>query len=275
MVPEQPVVLIRATNPKVGVDIRHLWNHRELLLFLAWRDIKVRYKQTVLGFAWAVLQPLLTMIIFTLLFGRLAGIRSDGVPYPLFAYAGLLPWLFFSNAVTNSGNSLVLNHSLLTKIYFPRVILPAASVAAGLADFAVAFLVLVALMAWYRVVPGWAIFMLPPLGLLVSSLALGVGMGLSALNVKYRDVRHALPFVVQTWMFLSPVIYPPTILPEQWRWLLALNPMTGIIEGFRAALFPRPFDWDSLSVSVGITVLCLVSTASYFRRVERTFADIA
>jgi lipopolysaccharide transport system permease protein len=273
--PAQPLVVVRPSRAWTALDAREIWGHRELLFFLTWRDVKIRYKQTLLGVAWAVLQPLLTMAIFTLLFGRLAGMPSEGVPYPLFAYAGLLPWTFFANAVTSSGNSLVLNHSLLTKVYLPRVLIPAAAVAAFLVDFAIALSLIVVLMWWYRVVPTWSLSMIPALTLLVFGLALGIGMGLAALNVRYRDVRHALPFLIQMWMFLSPVIYPPAILPPRWRWMLGLNPLSGVIEGFRAALFGRAFDWPSLGLSALIMVVCLAAASWYFRRVERTFADIA
>lgn len=273
--PAQPLVVVRASRAWTAFDLREIWGHRELLYFLTWRDVKIRYKQTLLGVAWAVLQPLLTMAIFTVLFGRLAGMPSEGVPYPLFAYAGLLPWTFFASAVTSSGNSLVLNHSLLTKVYLPRVLIPGAAVAAFLVDFAIALSLVAVLMWWYRVVPTWSLAMVPALTVLVFGLALGIGMGLAALNVRYRDVRHALPFLVQMWMFLSPVIYPPAILPLRWRWVLGLNPLSGVIEGFRAALLGRAFDWPSLGLSALIMVVCLAAASWYFRRVERTFADVA
>lgn len=272
--PEEPLVIIEPNRAWGVLDLRNLWNYRELLYFLTWRDVRVRYKQTELGIAWAIIQPLLTMLVFTLFFGRLARIPSDNLPYPLFAYAGLLAWTFFANAITNSGNSLVGSANLITKVYFPRMIIPGAAVAAGLVDFAIALVILVVLMIYYRVALTWSILMFPVIVLLTTLLALAVGMGLSALNVKYRDVRFALPFVVQLWMFISPVIYPTSLLPQKYRGLLWLNPMTGIIEGYRSSLFGRPFNWIALSISA-ITTLLLLFYASYsFRRMEKTFADI-
>ena len=237
--------------------------------------MKVRYKQTLLGAAWAILQPLLTMLIFTLLFGRLAGVKSDNVPYPIFAYAGLAIWIFFSNSVTNSGNSLVGSANLITKIYFPRMIVPAAAVAAGVVDLSLALLVQVGLMVYYHTHLTWALLMVAPLVVLTTLLALGVGMWLSALNVKYRDVRYAIPFLLQLWMFASPIIYPITMLPQRWRWVLALNPLTGIIHNYRAAsLGNQAFDWKSLGISTLITVAVLIYAAYSFRRMEKHFADI-
>lgn len=272
--PEKPLVTIEPSKAWVPLDLRGLWAYRELLYFLTWRDVKVRYKQTALGVAWAIIQPLLTMLIFTLFFGQLAGVPSDGIPYPIFAYAGLLPWTFFSNSVTGSGNSLVGNSNLITKVYFPRMIIPGAAVAAGLVDFAIAFVLLIGLMIYYKITVTWAVLMLAPLSLLTTLLALGVGMWLSALNVKYRDIRYALPFLMQLWMFLSPIIYPVSMLPSNWRWMLELNPLTGIISGFRAALFGRAFDWMALGISTGITLVFLVYAAFSFRRMEKRFADI-
>ena len=272
--PDEPLVTIEANKAWSVSELRDLWAFRELLYFLTWRDVKVRYKQTSLGVAWAVLQPLLTMLIFTLFFGRLAGVPSDNVPYPIFAYAGLLPWTFFANAITNSGNSLVGSANLITKVYFPRMIIPGAAVAAGLVDFAIAFVILVFLMFYYGVAIGWGLLMFLPLVLLTTLLAAGMGMWLSGLNVKYRDVRFALPFLIQLWMFVSPVIYPTSFLPAKFRWFLALNPMTGIIEGMRASLFGLPFSWTSLAISVGITLALLLYSSYSFRRMEKSFADI-
>ena len=274
--PDEPVVVIEARGSWKALDLHELWAYRELLYFLTWRDVKVRYKQTFLGIAWAVIQPLFTMIIFTLFFGRLAGLdaRTGGIPYPLFAYAGLLPWTFFSNALTSSGNSLVGSANLITKVYFPRMIVPGAAVAAGLIDFAIGFAMLVPLMVYYRVSLTLNLIMLPVLVLLITILATAVGMWLSALNVKYRDIRFALPFLIQLWMFVSPIIYPANILPQRWRWLLDLNPLTGIIEGFRSALFGQPFNWTSLAISAVLTLVTLVYAAFSFSRVERRFADI-
>jgi lipopolysaccharide transport system permease protein len=273
--PVKPVVTIESTG-SFSPNLRHLWAYRELLYFLTWRDVKVRYKQTALGVAWAILQPLSTMLIFTLLFGRLAGIgsRTGGIPYPIFAYAGLLPWIFFSNSINNSGNSVVSSAHLITKVYFPRIIIPSAAVAAGLVDFAISFAIMAALMVYYRVALTFYMLMLPPLILLITALALAVGMWLAALNVKYRDVRFALPFLIQLWMFVSPVIYPLTFVPERWHWLLLFNPLTGIIEGFRASLFGNPFNWNGLAISTAMTLALMVYSAYNFRRMEKRFADI-
>ena len=238
------------------------------------RDVKVRYKQTALGAAWAIIQPLFTMLIFTLFFGRLAGVPSEGVPYSIFAYAGLLPWTFFSNAVTNSGNSLVASANLITKVYFPRIIIPGAAVLAGLVNFAIAFAIQALLMIYHGVAVTWNILMLPVLVLLTALLALGVGMLMSALNVKYRDIRYALPFLVQLWMFASPIIYPSSLVPDRWRWVMSLNPLTGIIEGYRSALFGRDFDTVGLFISALITLAILVCSSFVFRRMEKSFADL-
>lgn len=272
--PEEPLVIIEPNKGWSTLDLSDLWAFRELLYFLTWRDVKVRYKQTELGVAWAIIQPLFTMLVFTLFFGRLAGVPSDNVPYPVFAYAGLLAWTFFANAITNSGNSLVGSANLITKVYFPRMIIPGAAVAAGLVDFAIAFVILVLLMIYYRVMITWSILMFPVVVLLTTLLALGMGMWLSALNVKYRDVRFALPFLVQLWMFVSPVIYPASFLPAKFRWLLSLNPMTGIIEGYRSSLFGLPFNWIALAASAAITLILLIYSSYSFRRMEKSFADI-
>ncbi len=274
--PDEPLVIIEPSKPWVAINLRDLWAYRELLYFLTWRDVKVRYKQTALGVIWAVLQPLFTMLIFTLLFGRLAGIsaHTDGIPYPLFTYAGLLPWTFFANAITNSGNSLVGSANLITKVYFPRMIIPGAAVAAGLVDLGISFVLLVGLMFYYKVPLTVSILLFPLLILLTTVLALAVGMWLSALNVKYRDIRFALPFIVQLWMFVSPVFYPSTLLPAKWRRIFLLNPLTGIIDGYRSSLFGRPVDWKALVISTVITIILLLYAAFSFRRMEKTFADI-
>lgn len=273
--PEKPLVVIEPGKSWVAINFNDLWAYRELLYFLTWRDLKVRYKQTLLGAAWAIIQPLLTTLIFTLFFGVLAGIKSDNVPYPLFAYAGLLPWMFFANAVTQSSNSLVGNANLITRVYFPRLIMPTAAIGSGLVDFCLAFVILLGMMIYYQVALTWNVLMLPVIVGLLFLLAVGVGMWLSALNVKYRDIRYVVPFLIQIWMFASPVIYPPSILPERWRWALSLNPMTGIIDAFRTAMLGRSeFNWVSLSVSAAITLSLLVYSAYAFRRMEKTFADI-
>ncbi|CAN5858354.1 ABC transporter permease [soil metagenome] len=272
--PDKPLIVIEPTKSWVALDLKDLWAYRELLYFLTWRDVKVRYKQTLLGATWAIMQPLFTMLIFTLLFGKLAGMPSDGIPYPIFAYVGLLPWTFFQAAVTNSSNSLIGSSNLITKVYFPRMIIPGAAVGAGLVDFAIAFIILVGLMVYYDVAATWNIVMLPALVALITLLAVSIGMCLSALNVKYRDIRYALPFLIQLWMFCSPIIYPSSLVPEKWRWVLILNPLTGIIEGFRSSLLNREFDWTALGVSTVITLFLLAYSAYAFRRMERSFADI-
>jgi lipopolysaccharide transport system permease protein len=274
--PNEPLVVIQPSKSWVALNLRDLWSYRELLYFLTWRDVKVRYKQTALGVAWAVLQPLLTMLISTLIFGRLGGFgsRTGGIPYPIFAYAGLLPWTFFSNAISTSGNSLVGSANLITKVYFPRMIIPGAAVAAGLVDFFIAFVLLIGLMLYYRVTLTVNVLLFPALVVLTASLATGVGMWLSALNVKYRDIRFALPFIVQLWMFLSPVFYPSNVLPAKYRWAFALNPLTGIIDGYRSSLFGQPIDWTGLGISTLITIVLIVYASYSFRRMEKTFADI-
>jgi lipopolysaccharide transport system permease protein len=271
---EKPLVSIRAGDKFAMVDLKSLWEYRELLYFLTWRDVKVRYKQTALGAAWAVIQPLFTTIVFSIFFGKLAGVPSDGIPYPVFAYAALMPWTFFSNAINSSGNSLVGSAHLITKVYFPRVIIPVAAVAAGLIDLIIAFGILIVLMVYYGVGMTWSLLMAPALIVLTALLAVAVGMWTSALNVKYRDVRHALPFAIQLLMFATPIIYPVSIAPSRWRWLLNLNPLAGIIEGYRSAFFGRPFNWPTLAISATITFTLLIYAAHHFKQVERTFADI-
>ncbi|MDT4898859.1 MAG: lipopolysaccharide transport system permease protein [Acidobacteriota bacterium] len=270
-VTDQPLVVVEAHKSWVRINLKDLWAYRELLYFLMWRDVKVRYKQTALGAAWAILQPLLLMLIFNFFFARLAGISSGNVPYPLFAYAGLLPWTFFANAVTGSGNSLVGSTNLITKVYFPRMFIPAAAVGAGLVDLAIAFVLLIGLMVYYGVGLHLSLALLPVVIILTTLLALGVGMLMSALNVRYRDVRYALPFMIQVWMFASPVIYP---LPEKWHTLFSLNPMVGIIEGFRAALFGQPPDWSALGSSAAITLAILICSVFAFSWMEKGFADV-
>jgi lipopolysaccharide transport system permease protein len=269
------VSVIRATKGWSALGLGDLWTYRELLYFLVWRDVKVRYKQTVLGAAWAVLQPLLTMLIFTVVFGRFAKVPSDGVPYPIFAFCGLLPWQLFAFALGESGNSLVNSQHLLKKVYFSRLVVPVAPVLAGLVDFSISFVLLVALMAYWGVHPGIASFTLPLFLLLAIATGLGVGLWLSALNVEYRDVRHTIPFLTQFWLFATPIAYPSSLVPAKWRLLYNLNPMAGVVEGFRWALLgtdtaPGPM----LFVSVLAVAALLVSGLMYFRRVERTFVDV-
>jgi lipopolysaccharide transport system permease protein len=272
--PDSPLIRIRPRGAKVTLDLGDLWAYRELLYFLTWRDVKVRYKQTVLGVAWAIIQPLFTMLIFTLFFNKLVNVPSDGMPYPIFTYIAILPWVFFSGAVMNSSNSLVGNANLITKVYFPRLIIPAAAVGAGLVDLAIGFLILIGLIIYYQSPLTWGVIIMPPLIGLLTLLALAVGMLMSALNVKYRDIRYALPFFIQLWMFVTPIIYPTSLVPEQWRWLLMLNPLTGIIECFRSTLGGQDFELAPLAVSALITLAALAYSTYIFRRMENSFADI-
>jgi lipopolysaccharide transport system permease protein len=271
--PAKPLLVLTPRRGWESLDLEAVWTHRELLYFLTWRDIKLRYKHTALGVVWAVIQPVFPMIVFTLFFGRLAAMPSDGVPYAAFALAGLLPWTYLANAVGNSATSVVGSASLVTKVYFPRMIIPAAAVFAALLDFLIAFAVLGTLLAWYRIPLQSGMLMVPVLVVMTTVLALGVGMLCAGLTVRYRDVRHALPVLIQFWMFATPIVFPASLVPERWRWALALNPLTGIIENFRAALFGRPFAWGALAFSAAIACVLLVNAAYSFRRLERTFAD--
>lgn len=274
----KPHLVIEPPRAWVPLNLGDLWQHRELLYFLVWRDLKVRYKQTAMGAAWAVMQPLFTMLIFTIFFGKFAQMPSDNLPYPLFAYAGLLPWTFFANALTNASNSLVGSSNLITKVYFPRLLMPAAAVMAGLVDFACAFLVLLLMMFWYEVPLSVNLIMLPVLLALTAALALGTGLWLAAWHVKYRDVRYLIPFLIQFWMFATPIIYPASLVPEKFRLLFSLNPMTGIIEAFRTALLGdvngARFDWAALGIAALLTTIALVYAAFDFRRMENQFADL-
>ena len=271
----RPTLLIRPSRGWAALDLADLWEYRELIYFLTWRDIKVRYKQTVLGGAWAILQPFLTMVVFSVFFGRLAGIPSDGLPYPIFAYCALLPWQLFAHALTESSNSLVANERLITKVYFPRLVVPISAVLAGLLDFLVAFVVLIGMMMYYHIRPTAALWTVPLFLLLAVGAALGVGLWLSALNVQYRDVRYTIPFLTQFWLFLTPVAYPSTLVPVSWRALYGLNPMAGVVEGFRWALLGKAEGPGALlAVSVAITIVILVGGLYYFRRMEKTFADV-
>jgi lipopolysaccharide transport system permease protein len=269
-----PVTLIKPSRGWISLNLRELWEYRELLYFLTWRDIKVRYKQTVLGAAWAIVQPFFTMVVFSLFFGRLAGVPSDDIPYPVFAYAALVPWQFFANGLTQSSMSLVGSANLIRKVYFPRLVIPISAIASGLLDSALASLVLLAMMLFYGIVPTAAIAWLPLLVLLALITALGVGLWLTALNVQYRDVRYAIPFLVQAWMFATPIAYPSSLLEEPWRSLYGVNPMAGVVEGFRWALLgtetpPGPIVY----VSAFVALVVLFTGTVYFRRMERTFAD--
>ena len=270
-----PAVLRIRASERLRLNLKDLWEYRELLYFLVWRDIKVRYKQTALGAAWALLQPLLTMLVFTVFFGRLAKVPSDGIPYPVFALTALLPWQLFAFALNESSTSLVTNKNLLTKVYFPRLIVPMASVFAGLVDFALAFVLLLGLMVIYHVRPTAAVAWLPVFLLMTVATALSVGLWLSALNVKFRDVRYVIPFLTQFWMFATPVAYPSSLVPEPWREWYGLNPMAGVVEGFRWALLGKAGNPGLLVwVSVAAVVLLLTGGLYYFRRTEATFADI-
>jgi lipopolysaccharide transport system permease protein len=270
-----PVVRVEATHGWPSLRLRELWSYRELLYFLTWRDVKVRYKQTLLGAAWAILQPVATMLVFTLFFGRLAGIPSEGVPYALFAYSGLLLWTFFSTALVQAANSLVGSVNLVTKVYFPRLIVPTASVAGGVVDLALAAVPLVVLMAAYGVAPPLEALLAPAFVLLVVLTALGAGFWLSALNVRFRDVKHVLPFLTQFWLFASPIAYPATLLAEQWRPVYALNPIVGAVEGLRWAVLGADSDPAAMvAVSSIVAVALFASGIVYFRRMERTFADV-
>jgi lipopolysaccharide transport system permease protein len=274
---DESVIVTRIQPAKgwVGIHFRELWHFRDLLYFLVWRDLKVRYKQTVLGAAWAVIQPFFTMVVFSIFFGRLAGVPSDGIPYPLFAFAGLVPWTFFSNALSQSSNSLVGNQHLITKVYFPRLVIPVSAVLSGTLDFVIAFIVLLGMMIYYGVYPGIAVFTIPLFFLLALITALGTGLWLSALNVEFRDVRYIVPFLTQFWLFATPVAYPSSMLSEPWRILYGLNPMVGVVEGFRWALLGKPvLSGSMLAISVITAFVLLVTGALYFRRMERTFADI-
>ena len=252
-----------------------LWRYRELLYFFAWREVKVRYRQAAFGVAWAVIQPLFAMVIFTLLFGKLARVPSEGIPYPIFCYTALLPWTYFSSVLAMASNSLINNDSLLTKVYFPRVLLPAGTALAGLLDFVIGSLLLVVLMVYYHVRASWALLLSPLVVLGMVLLTTGVSMGLAAMNVRYRDVKHAIPFIIQIWMFATPIIYPISMIPARYRPILALNPCWGIVHAFRACVFPGvPFDLKLIGTSLGVAVLMFLASAYYFYRAEKSFADV-
>jgi lipopolysaccharide transport system permease protein len=258
-----------------GFDFKEIFAYGELLYFLTQRDIKVRYKQTVLGGLWAIIQPFFTMIVFSLFFGRLARIPSEGLPYPIFVYAGLLPWTYFANALAASSNSLVGSANLITKVYFPRLIIPVSAALALLVDFFIALSILAGLMIYYQVLPGWGLTLLPLLVLLTFLCAVGVGLWLSALNVQYRDIRYAIPFLIQIWLFLSPVIYPVDLVGERYRWLLAINPMGGLIDAYRAALLGhQSVDWLLLALSAAMIAAIFISGLVYFKKMEQRFADV-
>lgn len=268
-------MLIRPPSGWASLGLGELWESRELLYFLTWRDVKVRYKQTALGAAWAIIQPLFMMVVFSLFFGRLGKMPSDGIPYPVFTFCALLPWQLFAHALTESSNSLVANERLITKVYFPRLVVPIAAVLGGLVDFLIAFVILLAMMFYYGIVPTRAIVTLPGFLLLAIATALGVGLWLSALNVQYRDVRYTISFLIQFWLFATPVAYASSIVPEKWRALYGVNPMAGVVEGFRWALLGKSGPPGALlGVSVAVVVVILIGGLYYFRRMEAEFADV-
>ncbi len=273
---EPITVYIKPTHGLAALNLRDLWTYRELIYFMIWRDVKVKYKQTLLGMAWAVIQPVMTMLVFTFLFGRVAKLPSDGLPYPIFSFAALLPWGLFVTALNHGSRSLVAHQNMVTKIYFPRMILPLSSVLAGLVDFVIAFFILSGLMIYYDTLPAWhALWALPLFLALTLITALGVALWLSAINVKYRDVNQALPFLTQFWLFATPVAYSSSVISDPWQWIYALNPMAGVVNGFRWALLgagsgPNPTLW----ISVAVSLLLLLSGLVYFRSTERTFADM-
>ncbi|NWF72062.1 MAG: ABC transporter permease [Nitrospirae bacterium] len=272
---ELPRIVIRPSIGWRSLGLQDLWQYRELLYFLAWRDIKVRYKQTVLGAAWAIIQPFFTMVVFSLFFGKLAKIPSDGIPYPLFAFAALVPWTMFANGLSQSADSLVASSNLIKKVYFPRLVIPISSVCSGLVDFVLAFVVLLGMMLYYGIIPTINVIWLPFFVILALVTSLGTGFWLSAMNVQFRDVRYTIPFLVQIWLFATPIAYPSSLLTEPWRTIYGLNPMVGVVEGFRWALLgTQTAPGATIFVSAIVAVTLLVTGAFFFRRMERTFADI-
>jgi lipopolysaccharide transport system permease protein len=269
------LTIIKPQRGWIPVDFKELWKYRELFAFLIWRDIKIRYKQTVLGGLWAVIQPFLAMVVFTLFFGKLAKMPSDGIPYPIFSYTAMIAWTYFANAIAGSGNSLVSNTNMISKVYFPRIIVPVAPCLAGLLDFTISFVVLIGMMLYFHVYPTAMIVILPLLVFLILLTASGIGMILSALNVRYRDIKYTIPFLIQLWMFASPIVYPASMVPEKYRLLYSLNPMAGVIEGFRSVLLGTvAFPATMVAVSVGMSSLIFLVGLFYFKQMERYFADI-
>jgi lipopolysaccharide transport system permease protein len=272
--PSKPLIKIRASKRWTPLDLRETWAHRELLYFLVWRDLKVRYKQTLLGVSWVILQPILMTLVFAVFLGKIARVPSGNVPYVLFLYSGLLPWTFFTNAVATSSHSLIASAQMITKVYFPRSLVPLAAVLVRLSDFLVASLILFVLMVYYGRAFTSAMLLVPFLVLHLTLLALSLGLLFAALNVKYRDIGTVLPVLLQLWLFASPVVYPTTFVPANWKWLYELNPVSGIISGFRAALLGADFDWRALLISLGITLVLLVYSTFVFKRMEDEFADV-
>lgn len=274
--PSQPsIVVIQPASGLFHLGLVEVWRYRELLFFLVWRDVKIRYKQTAIGGLWAVIQPTLQMVIFSIVFGNFAKIPSDGLPYPIFAYAALLPWTYFSQAISRSVESLVINQNLVTKVYLPRLIIPMSAALAPLVDFVIAFVILLGMMAWYGIAPTWAIPAVLLFLLLAVLTVLAISLWLSALNAHYRDVRYTIPFIVQFWLFASPVVYPVSMVPEKWRLIYSLNPMVGVIEGFRWAMLGKASpDFAVMGIGVAVVAVLLFGGILYFKRMERTFADV-
>jgi homopolymeric O-antigen transport system permease protein len=273
--PVEPTVIIEPRRGLFDLDLAAIWHHRVLLYFIVWRDLKIRYKQTIIGIGWAVIQPLITMLIFTAIFGYFARMPSDGLPYPIFAYSALLPWNYFATALNRCSVSVVADAHLITKVYFPRLILPIAGTISGLVDFSVSFVLLLGMMAWYGIAPGWAVLTVPAFLGLALVTALSMGLWLSALNVRYRDIGYTIPFLVQVWMFLSPIVYPISIIPEKYRLLYSVNPMAGVIEGFRWALLGKASpDFSLLAVSAFVVAVLFVTGLVFFKNMEQTFADV-
>jgi lipopolysaccharide transport system permease protein len=270
----QRVTIIEPSRGWRMLDFRDLWSYRELLVVLTARDIKVRYKQTSLGVAWAIIQPVAAMVIFSIVFGRLAGLPSDGYPYPIFTYAALLPWTYFATSIATAGNSLVSSADLVRKVYFPRLFVPLASVGAAIVDFAIATIIMLLLMAYYGIAPTVNIIAVPFLLIFTTLAALGIGTMLAALNAAYRDFRYVIPFLVQIWLFATPVAYPASLVPEAWRWVIYLNPMAGLVSGFRSAFLGAPFDLLGLALAGVVSIVVFIAAVAYFERVERSFADV-
>lgn len=271
----KPTIIIEPRRGLLNLDLAAIWQYRVLLYFLVWRDLKVRYKQTAIGIGWAVIQPLITMLIFSVIFGYFAKLPSDGLPYPIFAYSALLPWNYFASALNRCSVSVVADAHLITKVYFPRLILPIAGTISGLIDFSISFILLLGMMTWYGIAPGWTALAIPAFLALALMTALSIGLWLAALNVRYRDVGYTIPFIVQVWMFLSPIVYPVSIIPEKYRLLYSFNPMVGVIEGFRWALLGKASpDFSVMAVSAVVVGVLFVTGLVFFKNMEQTFADV-
>lgn len=272
--PDKPVVMNDANAASAAFNLRDIWTYRELLYFLTWRDIKVKYKQTAMGAAWAIIQPLFMVIVFAVFFGIFMEVPTDGMPHMIFFYCGLMPWIFFSTALGVCSNSLINNTNLITKIYFPRTIIPIAAIGAGLPDLLITVVILLGIVVFYKIALTWQLLLLPAMLVLTTWLATAFGIWLAALTVRYRDIRHALPFVLQLWFFITPIVYPLSIVPEKWRWAMYLNPMTGIVEGIRSAVAGRSLNWMAVEFSFVIALLTFVASIYAFRRLEKSFADV-